>query len=86
MSSVVKEETRRITLEVNQYRAEKMGRLKNLDLFILDNSIRESTVGQLRSHTVENKKAIFAEVTKWVVTKTRDGTGLRRDVPSRPAY
>ena len=64
MSSVVKEETRRITLEVNQYRAEKMGRLKNLDLFILDNSIRESTVGQLRSHTVENKKAIFAEVKK----------------------
>ena len=65
MSSVVKEETRRITQEVNQYRAEKMpGRLKNLDLFILDNSIRESTVGQLRSHTVENKKAIFAEVKK----------------------
>ena len=64
MSSVVKEETRRITQEVNQYRAEKMGRLKDLDLFILDNSIRESTVGQLRSHTVENKKAIFAEVKK----------------------
>ena len=64
MSSVVKEETRRITQEVNQYRAEKMGRLKNLDLFILDNSIRESTVGQLRSHTAENKKAIFAEVKK----------------------
>ena len=56
MSSVVKEETRRITLEVNQYRAEKMGRLKNLDLFILDNSIRESTVGQLRSHTVEKQE------------------------------
>ena len=62
MSSVVKAESRRVTQEVNQYRAEKMGRLKNLDLFILDNSIRESTVGQLRSHTIENKKAIFAEV------------------------
>ena len=64
MSSVVKAETRRITQEVNQYRDEKMGRLKNLDLFILDNSIRESTVGQLRSHTIENKKAIYAEVKK----------------------
>ena len=64
MSSVVKAESRRITQEVNQYRDEKMGRLKNLDLFVLDNSIRESTVGQLRSHTIENKKAIFAEVKK----------------------
>ena len=47
MSSVVEAETRRVTQEVNQYRAEKLGRLKDLDLFVLDNSIRESTVGWL---------------------------------------
>ena len=38
--------------------------LKNLDCFVLDNSIRESTVGQLRGHTLENKLAIFDEVKK----------------------
>ncbi|KAH3808330.1 uncharacterized protein LOC127835645 [Dreissena polymorpha] len=38
--------------------------LKDLDLFVLDNSIRESTVGQLRGHTIENKWEIFNEVTK----------------------
>ena len=63
-ASVVEEETRRITEEVNQYRDQKLGRLRDLDFFILDNSIRESTVGQLRSHTLENKKAIFEEVKK----------------------
>ena len=64
MSTVVAEETRRVTQEVNEYRAKKLGRLRDLDFFILDNSIRESTVGQLRSHTIDNKKAIFAEVKK----------------------
>ena len=36
--------------------------LKNLDLFVLDNSLRETTVAQLRSHTIENKWAIYNEV------------------------
>ena len=36
--------------------------LKDLDLFVLDNSIRESTVGQLRGHTLENKWKIYDEV------------------------
>ena len=36
--------------------------LKNLDLFILDNSIRESTVGQLHSHTLEDKIKIYEQV------------------------
>ena len=36
--------------------------LKELDCFVLDNSLRESTVGQLRGHTLENKIAIFDEV------------------------
>ena len=37
----------------------KRARLKDLDLIVLDNSIRESTVGQLRGHTLENKWNIF---------------------------
>lgn len=41
---------------------EKLKYLSNLDFFILDNSIRESTVGQLRSHTIENKKQIYKHV------------------------
>lgn len=38
--------------------------LRNLDCFVLDNSLRESTIGQLRGHTLENKLAIFDEVKK----------------------
>ncbi len=44
--------------------AEKRRRLRDLDLFVLDNSIRESTVGQIRAHTLENKWAILEEVKK----------------------
>ena len=40
----------------------KRKRLKNLDLFVLDNSLRETTVGQLRGHTIDNKWAIYNEV------------------------
>ena len=43
----------------NQERTET---LKNLDLFVLDNSLRETTVGQLRGHTPENKRKIFEQV------------------------
>jgi len=43
---------------------EKYQVLKDLDLFVLDNSLRESTVGQLRGHTLENKWAIFNESKK----------------------
>ncbi|KAJ8051178.1 hypothetical protein HOLleu_04643 [Holothuria leucospilota] len=38
--------------------------LRDLDIFVLDNSIRESTVGQLRGHTLENKWQIYDEVKK----------------------
>lgn len=38
--------------------------LRDLDLFVLDNSLRESTVGQLRGHTLENKWSILEEVKK----------------------
>eukprot|EP00794_Sanderia_malayensis_P011795 gene11795-13015_t len=36
--------------------------LKKLDLFVLDNSLRETTVGQLRGHTIEDKWKIYDEV------------------------
>ena len=42
----------------------KRERLRTLDCLVLDNSLRESTVGQLRGHTLENKIAIFDEVKK----------------------
>ena len=38
---------------------EQLKQLKELDHFVLDNSLRESTVGQLRGHTVENKWKIY---------------------------
>ena len=40
----------------------KLQVLRDLDLFVLDNSIRESTVGQLRGHTLESKWQIYDEV------------------------
>lgn len=36
--------------------------LSELDCFVLDNSLRESTVGALRGHTLENKWKIYDEV------------------------
>ena len=42
----------------------KLETLKSLDCFVMDNSIRESTVGQLRGHTLENKLNIYEEVKK----------------------
>lgn len=56
-----------IIKEVNDNIAQekrKRARLKDLDLIVLDNSLRESTVGQLRGHTLENKRKIYQEVTK----------------------
>ena len=43
---------------------EQLKQLKELDLFVLDNSLRESAVGQLRGHTVENKWKIYNEVSQ----------------------
>jgi hypothetical protein len=39
--------------------AEKFKRLKNVELFILDNTVRESTVAQIRGHTIVDKYAIM---------------------------
>ena len=38
--------------------------LQELDFVVLDNSIRETTVGQLRGHTLENKIKIYQEAKK----------------------
>ena len=45
-------------------KTEKYNVLRDLDIFVLDNSIRESTVGQLRAHTLEAKWQIYEEVKK----------------------
>ncbi|MFT5466634.1 MAG: isopropylmalate/homocitrate/citramalate synthase [Verrucomicrobiales bacterium] len=42
----------------------KRARLRDLDLIVFDNSLRESTVGQLRGHTLENKFNIYRQSRK----------------------
>ena len=39
----------------------KLERLKNLDCLVFDSSLRESTVGQVRGHTLSNKFEIYDE-------------------------
>ena len=51
----------RMQLEVREEK-EKRKALKEMELFVLDNSLRESTVGQLRGHTLENKWKIYEQV------------------------
>jgi len=41
---------------------EKQKVLQELDIFVLDNSLRETTVGQLRGHTLESKWEIYDQV------------------------
>ena len=60
--SQIENEISRMKKEINAVAVKKRNRLKDLDFFILDNSIRESTVGQLRSHTYENKLQIYEQV------------------------
>ena len=45
-----------------QVQAERRNVLIVKEMFVLDNSLRESTVGQLRGHTIENKWKIYEEV------------------------
>ena len=42
---------------------QKQDILREKEVFVLDNSLRESTVGQLRGHTIENKWKIYEQVT-----------------------
>lgn len=50
------------TLKSAQSQPSERTVLKDLDLFVLDNSLRESTVGQIRGHTLDDKLKIFEEV------------------------
>lgn len=68
--SCLKNEVDRMRGDIEKVRVKKRERLKNMDFFCLDNSLRESTVGQLRSHTLENKKKIFKEIKKAGMTDT----------------
>lgn len=47
-----------------QHASEQKKNLKHNELFVLDNSLRESTVGQLRGHTIENKWKIYEQIKK----------------------
>jgi len=60
----IKAEVARVQKDIKDVKVQKRERLQNLDFFVLDNSIRESTVGQLRSHTLENKIKILEQVRK----------------------
>ena len=60
----IEAEITRMKSHITKVKDEKRKRLKNLDLFVLDNSIRESTVGQLRGHTLQNKIDILKQVQK----------------------
>ena len=51
----------RMNQEVNEVKEDR-NVLKEMELFVLDNSLRESTVGQLRGHTIENKWKIYEQV------------------------
>jgi 6-pyruvoyl-tetrahydropterin synthase len=62
--SLVKTAARQMRADIDKVAEQKRDRLSEMDFFILDNSIRESTVGQLRGHTIENKKAIYQQVKK----------------------
>ena len=53
-----------ISAEITEQYNTKRKILRELDFFVLDNSIRETTVGQLRGHTLENKIKIYQETKK----------------------
>ena len=42
----------------------RLDRLKDMELFVLDNSLRETTVASIVSHTVQNKRDIYEEIQK----------------------
>ena len=54
----------KINAEIAEQYNTKRKILRELDLFVLDNSIRETTVGALRGHTLENKIKIYQETKK----------------------
>ena len=63
----VKNDSNQAMIKELKYFEEKQKVLRELDLFVLDNSLRESTVGQLRGHTLESKWEIFDQVIYYYV-------------------
>ena len=63
-SKAIEEEITRMHAHIDEVGVQKRERLRTMDFFCLDNSIRESTVGQLRSHTLQDKIKIFDHVKK----------------------
>jgi len=57
----IQQQVKRMNDEI-QHASEDKKNLKHNELFVLDNSLRESTVGQLRGHTIENKWKIYEQV------------------------
>ena len=47
-----------------QERNRKLDVLKNMELLVIDNSLRETTVASIKAHTVTSKRAIFEEIKK----------------------
>ena len=64
LDQAIEAEVTRVAADVRKVNSKRRKILQDLDLFVLDNSIRESTVGQLRSHTLQNKLDIFEQVKK----------------------
>ena len=58
----IQEEVKKINSHIEDVKVQKRDRLRDMDFFCLDNSIRESTVGQLRSHTLQNKIDILKQI------------------------
>ena len=57
------EVTQRMQIDIAQ-QTKKRKRIREVDCFVLDNSICESNIGQIRGHTLENKWKIYEEVKK----------------------
>ena len=62
--SGIDEEVARLQKFAGTVVASKRERLRNMDFFCLDNSVRESTVGQFRSHTLKDKIDVYEQVKK----------------------
>jgi len=57
----IKQQIKLMHDDIQHAKDQKKNLVKN-ELFVLDNSLRESTVGQLRGHTIENKWKIYEQV------------------------
>ena len=75
----LKRKVKRMHDEISEEK-EKRKVLREMELFVLDNSLRESTVGQLRGHTIENKWKIYEQVKVLFYFETRTASTIFKDV------